>query len=329
VVHLGAVQPAVAEIEYVDMLSEIFPSMAVLYSVQPVGKARVRNTTAGPVTLRLGFYIHGVMNQPTETGLLSFLPGEEREVPFNAVFNSDIDSVRRLTVRDGVVVVGRDDGTDRTEYQTRVVLRGRNEWNGDIAHLKYFVTPQSPGIMRFARESIDQHRERLDSVSTSLGVFIKADILFTQMSRQLFYTRDPQESQEYVQYPLETLSMHGGDCNDFSVAYAALLKSIGVQVAFVDVIPPGHPENSHVYIVFDTGLTSSEAGLLSTNPKKYLLRKNDRGIETVWIPVETTILKGGFDAAWSAGAERFFTDTQLQRGLLEGWVRIEDVESPY
>jgi len=50
-----------------------------------------------------------------------------------------------------------------------------------------------------------------------------------------------------------------------------------------------------------------------------------RGVETIWIPVETTIINRGFDEAWSSGAQDYFDDVELGLGLARGWVRIVDV----
>jgi hypothetical protein len=326
---LGSAPAPDVRIEYVEMLGEIFPAMSPLYAVQPVAKARLQNISPAPVQVRMGFTVNGVMEGPTETALVALAPGEERDVPLNAVFTADIDSVRKLAVREGVVSVRRADGSAETETRTNVIIRGRNDWNGEIARLKYFVTPQAAEVVRFTREVLAGHRALLDSVPSQLQRLAKAGLLFDGMTRGLVYVNDPKESQEYVQYPAETMTLRGGDCDDFSVEYASLLRSIGVDAAFVEVTPPGRREDSHVYILFDSGIPAANAAVISSNPKKYILRKNEFGTTTAWIPVETTILKDGFNAAWTAAAERFYHDTEIQQGLLDGWVRVEDIETLY
>jgi hypothetical protein len=328
-ISLGLARTPDVQIEYVEMLGEIFPAMSPLYAVQPVAKARVQNIAAVPVQVRLGFSVNGLMDGPTESALVSLAPGEERDVPLTAVFSADIDSIRKLAVREGSVSVRLADGSEDAGSQTKVIIRGRNDWNGDITRLKYFVTPQAAEIVGFTRRVIGEHRSLLDSVPAPLQQMAKAGCLFDDMTRSLVYVNDPKESQEYVQYPVETLTMRGGDCDDFSVTYASLLRSIGVDAAFVEVMPPGHREDSHVYILFDSGVRAADAAIISSNPKKYVLRKNEFGNTTAWIPVETTILKEGFNAAWAAASERFYHDTEIQQGLLDGWVRVEDIGNLY
>lgn len=68
---------------------------------------------------------------------------------------------------------------------------------------------------------------------------------------------------------------------------------------------------SHVYLLFDSGIEKKYAVNLTDNEKKYIVMKNKNGIETIWIPVETTLVRNGFDKAWEIGAEQFFNDFDL------------------
>ena len=56
-----------------------------------------------------------------------------------------------------------------------------------------------------------------------------------------------------------------------------------------------------------------------------MLRRNKTGQETVWIPLETTVISRGFDEAWTAGAQEYFEGVELGLGLAKGWVQIVDV----
>jgi hypothetical protein len=141
----------------------------------------------------------------------------------------------------------------------------------------------------------------------------------------MMYVSDPKQSSDYVQYPAETLRLRGGDCDDLSVCFVSLLSSIGISTAFVDVVPPERPEESHIYLLFDTGVDPKFGSHVSQNPKRYVVRKNRRGVETVWIPVETTAVARGFDEAWTRGAQEYFDDVEVGLGTIKGWVRIVDI----
>jgi hypothetical protein len=56
-----------------------------------------------------------------------------------------------------------------------------------------------------------------------------------------------------------------------------------------------------------------------------VIRRNANGGDTVWIPVETTVITEGFDEAWTVGAREYLEDVEVNLGLVQGWVRIIDV----
>ncbi len=325
--NLGRTRESFARIEYVEMLSDVFPSSPGVYAYRPVGKARVRNTSGKPLEAKVSFYIDRVMDSPTETRSFTLAPDETKEVPFYAIFNDFLRAVGSAAFREGTVYVNAApaEGFD-DRYQTRVLIRGRNDWNGDVTHLRYFVTPEDPDVFKWTRAALNASSEQLDSVDTAIRGFAKAKILFNEFSKRLSYVNDPKSSQDFVQYPSETLSLHGGDCDDLTVAFSTILASVGMSTAFVDVIPPQKPDQSHIYMMFDTGVKAPDASKISDNPKRYMLRKNEKGIETAWIPVETTVTRKGFDEAWSVGAKEYFEDVELGLGIIKGWVRVFDYQ---
>lgn len=325
-VDLGRTRETLVRIEYVEMPGEIYPSSATLYAFSPIAKARVRNVSNRAVDVRVSFFVDRIMDVPTETRPYTLAPEELAEIPLYAVFNDFLKSVSSTSIRDGIVYAtatpseGYDD-----RFATRLLVRGRNDWNGDVSLLRFFVTPDDPEVLRWSRAALNAHKSRIDTTEASLQNFTKAQILFDEFASRLTYVGDPRTSRDFVQYPAETLSRRSGDCDDMSICYAALLTSVGIPTAFVDVVPPERPDSSHIYLMFDTGLTASNASALTTNPKRYVIRHNNKGVETIWLPVETTAILRGFDEAWTTGAKQFFDDVEINSGLANGWVRIVDV----
>ena len=99
-----------------------------------------------------------------------------------------------------------------------------------------------------------------------------------------------------------------------------------MSVAFVDVVPPSQPNDAHIYMLFDTGIPAERSSLVSDNPKRFIIRPNDQGKETVWIPIETTVITSGFDEAWNVGAKEYYDDVTIKFGLARGWVKIIDLQ---
>ncbi len=322
----GNIRERLALIESVAMLGSVYPSAYEVFAYKPIGMARVRNISSEPIYAKAAFYVDQYMDEPTESGPVTIQPGESVEIPLTAVFNERIRKVSTLTIKEGNVTINAspaDPEDDR--YQTPVLIQGRNAWDGDVLTLRYFVTPDDPDVIRYSRDVLLNHRDTLIQADRSLESFQKARILFDDLAEKLMYVNDPKQSADYVQYPTETLRLRGGDCDDLSVCFVSLLSSIGISTAFVDVVPPERPEQSHIYLLFDTGLDPKFGSHVSPNPKRYVVRKNRRDVETVWIPVETTVVARGFEEAWTRGAQEYFDDVEIGLGTIKGWVRIVDI----
>lgn len=326
-VNFGSPRQRLAHIESVEMNGEIFPSSRRVYAFLPVGRARVRNISPRVIEAKVSFFLPHFMDAPTETQPTTIAPGATVEIPFYAVFDERVASNADLKAGDAEVVVRADPAEEYDDrYQARILVRGRNDWNGEVGLLKYFVIPNDADVLRFSRASIVPHKAILDTLPGMMQNFEKARIVFDEFARELQYVGDPKQSADFVQYPAETLQLRGGDCDDMSVCYASLLGSMGISTAFVDVVPPEHPEESHIFLMFDTGLDPTAAGRISDNPKRYVVRKNDRGASSVWIPIETTSMSGGFAEAWTKGAEAYIQSAEVQLGLVKGWVKVVDIE---
>lgn len=328
--NLGRTRDPIAKIEYVEMLTDIYPSSSRVYAFRPVGKARIKNESDTPIEARVSFNIERYMDVPTESRPQVIGPGESAEVPFFAVLNSTIQGLRSMVVREGEVSVSAvRTGESEDRYSAHVLLRGKNDWNGDVTLLKFFVTPDDPDILKFTRSVLNDGVSGMDTTDSRLRDFERAGALFDALAGRLLYVNDPRGTQDNVQYPSETLSLKGGDCDDMSVLYSSMLASIGIRTAFIDVVPPDSPDSAHIFMMFDTGIPVEEAALLSDNSKRFVIRAGRGEKNTLWIPVETTLTRRGFDRAWEDGAEHYYRVVEVEFGLMRGWVRVVDQDIDY
>jgi hypothetical protein len=325
-VFLGNVRESLARIEEVRMIAGIYPSSYEALAYRPIAAVRVRNISSKAIQLKAGFYVEKLMDAPTETPSLRMEAGEVTDIPLTAVFNEKIRSVHAATIQDANVYLSATPAEQYEDHsQTRVLIHGNNDWDGNVTSLRYFVTPNDPAVIRASRDLLVQQKDSLDAVPRGLGQFQKAKVLFNGFAGKLLYVNDPKQSADYVQYPSETLSLRGGDCDDLTVCFVSLLSSVGISTAFVDVVPPDYPEKSHIYMLVDTGVEPRYGDGVAQNPKRYIIRKSRTGTESIWVPVESTVITRGFDDAWSAGAQEYFDDVEVGLGLVKGWVRIVDV----
>jgi hypothetical protein len=326
-VALGHTTEPLARIDYIEITSDIYPSSYETFAYRPIGRVKVRNISDQPIQAKVAFYLKPFMDAPTETKRYVIQPGAVSDIPFTAFFNELIKSVTEPQVRDGDVYVIASPAEEYDDKsRARIKIYSRNNWNGEALTLRYFMTPTEPDVLRFTRSVLSSHKDQLTTVSPALLKFEHARILFNEFAQRLSYVNDPTLSKDWVQYPGETLSLHGGDCDDLTVSFASLLASVGISSAFIDVVPPNNPGDAHIYMMFDTEVEASKADIISKNRKRYVLRRNESGIETIWIPIETTQIAKGFEEAWSMGAKEYLDDVELGLGLIKGWVKIVDVQ---
>ncbi len=322
----GNTRETLARIEAVDLFGGVYPSSFETFAYRPIGKARIRNISGKPIDARVSFFVDRFMDAPTESRTVTLAPGATAEVELTAVFNERVRNIAKSMIREASVVVSATPAeTSDDRASAPILFRGRNEWDGDAGSLRFFVMPDDPEVLRTSRDILLQSREAQTAAGPGMEAFAKSRALINGFGGKLMYVSDPRLTADYVQYPAETLKLRGGDCDDMTVCFASLLGSIGVATAFVDVVPPGDPGRSHIYLLFDTGLDPRYGASIAENPKRYVLRRGKSGVETVWIPIETTVIARGFDEAWSEGAQQYFEDVELGLGLARGWVRIVDV----
>ena len=106
-----------------------------------------------------------------------------------------------------------------------------------------------------------------------------------------------------VQFPRETLANHTANCSGSSVLLAACLENIGIRTALVGT-------SDHVFIIFDSGVNKKNASRVSVDEKDYIIREN-----TVWIPLETTIINHPFAEAWKLAADGYYKIADSQGRL--------------
>ncbi|MFH0990170.1 MAG: hypothetical protein V1799_09165 [bacterium] len=324
-VALGRTRDILAKIENVR-ISDVYPSSYQDYASWPIGKALVRNISGTPIEATVSFYVDRFMDKPTVTRPYFIEPKAEAEIPFTAVFNEAVTSISSMILKAGEVFVsaapaeGYDD-----RFQMNVVFRGRNEWDGNIYTLRNFVTPEDRDVLRFTRGVISKYKDSLAATPKALEKITSAALLFDEFASRLSYVNDPKLSKDRVQFPPETIALRGGDCDDMTVCFSSLLISVGISTAFVDIVPPGKPQDAHIFLLFDTGIPVVESDRVSENPKRYVIRKNEQGKETVWIPLETTAITEGFQKAWEVGAEEYLNTVVIGDGIVRNWVRVVDV----
>lgn len=319
-------------IKKVQIEEEIFPHLINNFEKKRIGFIEIENTSRKTLNAKIDFELSApnhiqTIDIDSEPEEFTIKPNEIKTIP--VVVSTGLNKLENsepIRIYAKVKVKSIPQASDAVE-KLKILLRGKNDWDGNVENLKFFVKVDHPEIVSFARKVIWDKKDTLDIIDPALRKFYQAKFLFDELSRHITYVSDPSLSTDKVQYPDETLKLRAGDCDDLVVLYASLLGSIGIDVAFVDVRALREIDESHVYILFDSGIDKKFASAITSNEKKYIVLKNKSGIETVWIPIETTFVRHGFDKAWEIGAEEFFRDFEINLAQAKGKARIIFLEN--
>jgi len=311
------------EVEFLDVniIRDIYPTMSDNYLNLPFANAKIVNLTDKTLTVKPSSKIEGINEDKIISPVVTIGPKDTVEVPFFTIIPQTYDKKKTgISFVDFFVTANNDKPDDQA--QKPILINGINAWDGKVINLRYFIKRNYEFSMDYSKKILSSYKAELDTMSYSLSIFYKAKILFNNCVKELVYTSNPTAAQDYVQFPNETLKLKGGNCDDLSVLYSSLLESVGIQTALVDY----KPQNGigHVNVLVNTQLSPEQARLITDNDSKYFIRRNESGVDEVWIPVETTSLTN-FDKAWELGAEKFNQDALTNLGLAKGNVEIVDI----
>jgi len=310
----------------------VFPVFYSYYDENPLGAAVIKNLENGSIkNVRISLLVKQYMDSPKLCAAIPELAkGEEIRIPLVALFAERILSITEGTKASADVIVEYEYmGSDLTKTETATLQmydRNAMTWDDDRKAAS-FVTAKDPAILRFAKSIAGEIR---NSASSAINTNFRIGLgLFQSLSLYgINYVVDPKTpyedfsknkfSLDYLQFPSQTLTYKAGDCDDLSILYSALMKSVGIETAFITI--PGH-----IYTAFSLEMDPEEA-------RQTFLSSDDLIFEngTTWIPVEITMIQEGFLKAWKKGAAEWVS-AEGQRGFFpvdEAWKIYKPVGSP-
>ena len=292
-------------------LNPVYPVLFKYYDKAPVGEVVIENGTsveAKNVQVKLDMKRYIDSPRVSDT-IASLAPGEVATVDLLALFNEDVLDLTEGTRTMAEVTIAYEnvEGGQQLAVSESMIFYDRNaiRWDHD-EKVASFVTAKDPQIRLLATNMAALIRKsRNESISENLQ---NAMVLYAAMAEHnLGYNVDPSSSYkqlskdaltvDYVQFPRQTLMFKGGDCDDLSVCYAALLEAIGIPSAFITV--PGH-----IYVAFALKMDASTAKARFSDPDDLIFAADG----TVWVPVEITKLgdrSPEFLDAWEQGAKEW------------------------
>jgi hypothetical protein len=282
----------------------VFPVSYAWYKDNPAATVRITNNEPNTITgVNLSLYMYRYMGQPELFAVIPHLaPGETVELPVTALFNEVMLSLTENVTANGQILMSyRSLGTRKESgfpVQMPVYHRNALSWDDD-RRAASFVSPRDGAARLFARYAASVV-DSLPADGLPRNVRYAAALFEALAAYGMNYVIDPASSfvemsedasaLDSLNYPYQTLYYRGGDCDDLSILYCAMLEALGVDTAFITI--PGH-----IYAAFDTGAENNgfEAG------QNDLIAHDGR----LWMPVEITVPDEGFYRAWRIGAREW------------------------
>jgi hypothetical protein len=287
------------EIEVVK-LSEIFSNSYKLYERDGIGRIKLTNNTDKAMDkIRVSFVLKNFMDYSTETKIALLLPGASEELVLKAVFNNSILTITEDSAVQAMIEASYFENGNRVTFSRNATVnvydKHRLTWN-ERERFASFVTPKDPPIINLARVVVGEFNETKDEARLASALFDAVGVF------GLTYIQDPSNpyqissgktnTVDYIQFPRETLERKSGDCDDLVAFYSSGLESMGITTRVLEV--PGH-----MLMMFSTGIPADADGF--TNNNLYVIYE-----DTLWIPVETTLVGNSFIKAWESGSATYY-----------------------
>ena len=311
-------------------LSPLFPVFYAHYADSPFGTVTLVNNEEAAITdVRVYFYNEQYMLVRTQVGAFDKInQGESVDVEITALLNENILTQLSDAVTTGQLTVEYKLLSKNKEFSETLTFttlsRNSMTWEDD-RQAAAFVSPRDSCAQKFARQVKSMVKTSLRS---DIPVNIQyAGALFCALKDYgINYVIDPSSaysdntgglSVDFLQFPYQTLSYHGGDCDDLSIMNCSLLEAIGIKTAFITI--PGH-----IYIAFDSGVTEEEAPYVVPG-KRYVVVDGK-----VWIPYEITLCTDTFDLALRTGYTQWVKagENAALIPLEDAWAAFKAVSVP-
>jgi hypothetical protein len=222
------------------------------YSDHPVGKATLTNKTNKKISdIEVTLFVKQYMDNPKNCSAPSELGrGEEKEIELYALFTDSVLKIIEGTKISAEITMEftLDGNRYRENYIDAIHIYNRSAltWDDD-RKAAVFVTTKDPAVLTFSKNIAGMIK---DEGSRTVHPNIRIALALHEALELygLIYIEDPstpykefsgdKTAVDFLQFPRRTLQYKGGDCDDLSILYSALLESVGIPTAFITI--PGH-----------------------------------------------------------------------------------------
>ncbi|KAB2923622.1 MAG: hypothetical protein F9K22_08575 [Bacteroidetes bacterium] len=285
-------------------VENIFPAQYAYYAANPIGAITLENTGKTDVkNIKAKVFIPAYMQFASEQTIPLLKAGEKKTFDVSATL--DVEKLQTVTEKKVTQIKAEiaynHNGEEKNRSITKpVTMYSKNaiSWNRPN-HVGAFVTAKDAAVENFSRNVVGNVKFDPAAYPNASRNMVNAMKIWDAVRAfSINYVSDPWVVAEgdvldEIQFPRQTLAKKAGDCDDSSILLAACLENLGIRTKLVGTA-------DHIFIMFDAGVNRKNASRVSLNERDYVLADN-----TVWIPLETTVINKPFSDAWKLGAEGY------------------------
>ncbi len=312
----------------------IFPIFYSYYDKNSLGSFTLENHEAGDIrNVRVSLYFKQFMDQPKLCASFPVLKrGASVDVPVYALFTDQVLKLVESAKTSAEIIVEYSflDSPRRAAFTETLRMNHRNAmtWDDD-RKAAAFVSAKDPAVLRYSKFIAGLIREAGQSeinqnLRFAMGLFEALKLYGVN------YVIDPttpyqdisqdKNALDFLQFPNQTLTYKGGDCDDLSILFCSILESVGIKTAFITI--PGH-----IYMAFALDMSEEEAKFTFSNTSDIMYLEGKS-----WIPLEITLVNDGFLKAWQVGAKQWYDNKKTEQAafisIQDAWSKFEPVGIP-
>ncbi|MDE3058079.1 MAG: hypothetical protein KGJ59_09000 [Bacteroidota bacterium] len=283
----------------------IFPASYNYYAYHPAGEITIENTGKSEIkNIKASVFIPTYMQLPSEQIIPVLKAKEKKSFPVSAT----LDEKQLMGVTDNMATqikaeisytIGGESKTRSITKPVTIYSKSSITWSKPKS-VGAFITANDDAVKNFSRYVLGTVKYDQAILADAPRTLLNAMAVWEAIRAfGINYVSAPWRVAEAdvlddVQFPRETLANHTANCSGSSVLLSACLENIGIRTILVGT-------SDHVFIMFDTGVNQKNASRISLNDREYIIKNN-----SVWIPLETTLITHPFAEAWHVGADGYY-----------------------
>jgi hypothetical protein len=310
----------------------IYAAKKEFYAYNPIGTLDLYNAGKRSIVCQVGLELSDRLGRYRSESF-RIEPDEVKTVPLYLYFTEQHLREQSSPVQLEIGVITEE--KSHSLSSVALTMFDVHSWDGNTWGLRYYLTPDDPAIQTNAKRKYVQALVSDSTLTDAQREMRQLKSFLSELGQTLHYVQDPTSSLyvDRVQFPVETMEFQSGDCEDLAIYVASHLMAVGIQCAFVDIKPQagdidlpsaGQRQLGHIFLLVNTEIASEYVGEIGLNELQFVSRPSAKGKNTVWIPVETTVLNQGFENAFREGVEQYYREVIERNGMTKGSVHIYD-----